>query len=145
MYTNPVDAKEWWDSAFSHFVYRVSVISLIFGLLYFIEQFLQKSSIAKFFQLLGKESLIIYGLHLFLLYTTYKKMGLKEWYFFNSTPFEATIITLILVVICFIACVLWSKSKKKYPQGTKIVFYGFWFWFFIFFFFGKQLGLVVQP
>ncbi len=145
MYTNPVDAKEWWDSAFSHFVYRVCVISLIFGLLYFIEQFLQKSSIAKFFQLLGKESLVIYALHLFLLYTTYKKMGLKEWYFFNSTPFEATIITLMLVGICFIACVLWSKSKKLYPKGTKIVFYGFWFWFFIFFFFGKQLGLVVQP
>jgi len=145
LYSSPFDSKEWWDSAFSHFVYRASVITFIFGVLFLVEQYLQKSTIAKFFQILGKESLIIYALHLFLLYTTYKKMGLKEWYFLNSSPFEATIITLILISICFVSCVLWSKSKKKYPQGTKSVFYGFWFWFFIFFFFGKDLGLVVQP
>jgi uncharacterized membrane protein len=145
MYSNPFDAKEWWDSAFSHFVYRISVISLIFALLFFIEQYLQNSTIAKFFQILGKESLVIYALHLFILYTTYKKMGIKEWYFFNSSPLEASLITLILVAVCFAACVIWSRSKKKYPQGTKIVFYGFWFWFFMFFFFGKDLGLVVQP
>ena len=145
VYTSSFDAKEWWDVAFSHFVYRGAVIVCIFAVMYFIEKYLHTSKIANFFQLLGKESLVIYALHLFLLYTTYKKMGLKEWYFLNASPLEVASITIILTVICFIACWKWSSAKKEFPKGSKIVLYGFWFWFFVFFFFGKQLGLVVQP
>jgi uncharacterized membrane protein len=145
LYTSSFDVKEWWDTAFSHFVYRGSVVVLLFALLYFLEQRLQISKIAKFFQILGKESLVIYALHLFLLYTTYKKMGIKEWYFLNATPLEVATLTVVLTGICFVATIIWSKSKKEFAQGSKIVLYGFWFWFFVFFFFGKQLGLVVQP
>lgn len=144
-YTSPIDAKEWWDSAFSHFVYRGSLVAFLFSLIYFLERFLHTFAIAKFFQILGKESLVIYALHLFLLYSTYKKMGLKEWFFNSSTPTEVVFLSLSLTIVSFFACYLWSNSKKKHPTGTKIVQYGFWFWFFVFFFFGKQLGLVVQP
>lgn len=100
------------------FLERLGVVFILLALCWY---YMEKTSkYAGFVLDVSRESLLVYWLHLQLIYRTI--FGGKSLYtmFGNKlTLLEATLMTLVLAVLMIVAAKSWGKVKAKYPSAAR--------------------------
>ncbi|MCL2155074.1 MAG: heparan-alpha-glucosaminide N-acetyltransferase domain-containing protein [Leptospirales bacterium] len=122
-----------WFKTFTWFEIRPSIsffaqrLGVVFILLYLLRLYCKNRNMSgSYFSVMGRESLIVYWLHLQVIYRLY--FGGKNINSIVNQSFgviECLISTLILIVIMIAVAVIWGSIKKKYPESVRKIFISF--------------------
>lgn len=105
----------WWQASPGLMLFRISGVTILFALLYLVEDRLQKSRAGKFMQLVGMESLFIYLSHLFIVYgalSTLMHMTIGVSY---TTYVGVVVAWLAITLPLCVAMLFWHRLKRERP------------------------------
>ncbi len=133
-----------WFFILSGNVHFKTVISLISNLnktggiflLLWISYWLLRRFDGRFLQLLkraGTESLFVYVLHLFIIFNSFFRQGLKALFQNSLNVSEALYLFFIVQLVVFAASLLYNHLKEKHPFWWRLGFSAFWLIFIVIF------------
>lgn len=100
-------------------IQRIAYSILIFSLCYF--YLLKKEKISNLILIMSYESLLIYWLHLQIIYRKVSNnKSLENVIGANLNVFESLILLVIIIFVCYLVGKLWSYLKLKYENYTRL-------------------------
>ncbi len=114
----------WWQSSPGMHLFRLSGILVVFGALYLIDDKLQSSSVGRFLQITGRESLFMYISHLLIVYGK-GAPALIEYFGIGNAHYGTILITWVALTLPLLGLMwLWNRFKTSYPKQSQWVLAG---------------------
>ncbi len=113
----------WWDTSPGHFIFRASVVVLLFGSLYLAENLYREKWYSNPLALMGRESLFFYVANVILIYGSVGNIGFQQIFHSRVQPIPALIIYIIFTVVLYYIGIVWFKTKSEKPLLAKKVLY----------------------
>jgi uncharacterized membrane protein len=108
-----------WPTTPHLFVARIGFVTAALGLATFVERFLPLSP--RTVQSLAEESLLVYFVHVVLLYGSNWNPGIKQ-YIGGTTGFaHAYLLVIVLVSVMMMMALHWNRAKKDYPLPSLVL------------------------
>jgi uncharacterized membrane protein len=108
-----------WPTTPHLFIARVGFVAAALGLATYVERFLPVSP--RTMQSLAEESLLVYFVHVVLLYGSSWNPGIKQ-YLGGSMGFaQAYLLVIALASVMLIMALYWNRAKKNYPLPSLLV------------------------
>ena len=110
---------DFWPTSPHLFVARVGFVAAALGIATYVERFLPVSP--RTVQSLAEESLLVYFVHVVLLYGSSWNPGIKQYLggtmgFAQAYPFVIALISVMLVMALY-----WNRAKKNYPLPSTVL------------------------
>lgn len=124
-------ANDWWHTSPSHFIFRISIVSFLFCILYYFEEYISGRFYAKPLILMGQESLLLYVGNVIVIYGSIINQGIRQ-HLPNQVDTYSTI--LIFTGLTFILYYLskgWHFIKINHQLYSKLIIYGLSIYFLI--------------
>ncbi|HXG00691.1 MAG TPA: OpgC domain-containing protein, partial [Bacteroidota bacterium] len=119
------------------FFLRLGIVLLLCAALFFHER--QRSvSPRSIITLVGRESLIVYAVHLFLIYGNIGTFNFAKTVHHSFGYVEASITTLVLVAVMIVLAFLWSRVRLMHPRVKWTIHWLVTAGFVVVFFFGPK-------
>lgn len=128
------EGKKWWAMSPEYFLFRTSGATLLFCLLFLMEDRL-KGRVADILRRCGQESLFIYILQGTIIFTFLRDWNMRFIIERQQSVTGIMVITLLVMVLCIAGALLWNTLKKNNPTRAKYLLWGFcsivllWFFF----------------
>ena len=108
-----------WPTTPHLFLARIGFVTAALGLATFVERFLPLSP--RTVQSLAEESLLVYFVHVVLLYGSNWNPGIKQ-YIGGTTGFaHAYLLVIVLVSVMMMMALHWNRAKKDYPLPSLVL------------------------
>ena len=101
------------------FVARIGFVTASLGLATFLERFLLVSPRAV--QSLAEESLLVYFVHVVLLYGSRWNPGLKQYIGCTMGLAHACLLVIVLVTVMLMTAFYWNRMKKDHPRLSSVL------------------------
>ena len=108
-----------WPTTPHLFITRIGFVTLVLGLATFVEHFLPVSP--QTIQSLAKESLLVYFVHVVLLYGSSWNLGIKQYIGGTMGFAHAYLLVIVLVTVMFMMAFYWDRTKKSYPLPSLVL------------------------
>ncbi len=128
------EGKKWWAMSPEYFLFRTSGATLLFCLLFLVEDKL-KGRFADILRKCGQESLFIYIMQGTIIFTILRDWNMRFMIERQQSILGIAIITLFVTALCITGALLWNSVKKNNPLKAKYILWGFccivllWFFF----------------
>lgn len=125
LYYNPYPV-ELWRSTPIFFAMRIGVIFMAFaGLWYYSERKRAQASTAKTSMILlfGRESLLVYVIHLIIVYGSVANNGIASGAAMTLTPLECLGISIVLINAMWLLAYCWSYLKSNHFRMSRVIQY----------------------
>ena len=108
-----------WPATPHLFIARIGFVTTVLGLATFVERFLLVSP--RTMQSLAEESLLVYFVHVVLLYGSSWNPGIKQYIGGTMGFAHAYLLVIGLVTVMFIMAFYWNRTKKSYPLPSLVL------------------------
>jgi uncharacterized membrane protein len=116
---NIYPSHDYWRSGPGFFFLRLGIIMMLCGLMH-LYQHARGVSSGSVVTLFGRESLLVYVLHLQLIYGTFGSFNFKEEAGQSFAYTEAAIATVVLIGLMYASAFGWSRIKRTSPRWKMI-------------------------
>jgi len=104
------------------FAERLAIVIFLVSLLWVYQK--NKNSSDSWFLAIGRESLLVYWLHLQIIYRhVWAGRSLENIYGLRLTFVQVIASSLLLIFLMFVVAFIWNKIKSKSPKMGKILFW----------------------
>ena len=111
---------DYWHADPGFFFLRIGIVMLLCGTIFFYQR--RPGGAGRSVVILfGRESLLVYVLHLLIIYGSFGKFNFRKEVNQSYGYFEAAVATIILVFLMYIAAHVWSRVKSESPRLKKIL------------------------
>jgi len=108
-----------WPTTPHLFIARIGFVTAALGLATFVERFLPVS--ARTMQSLAEESLLVYFVHVVLLYGSCWNPGIRQ-YIGGTVGFShAYLLVIVLISVMLVMAMYWNRAKKNYPLPSMVL------------------------
>jgi uncharacterized membrane protein len=108
-----------WPTTPHLFIARIGFVTTVLGLATFVERFLPVSP--RTMQSLAEESLLVYFVHVVLLYGSSWNPGIKQYLGSTMGLAQAYPLVLVLVTVMLIMALYWNRAKRNYPLPSLLL------------------------
>ena len=108
-----------WPTTPHLFIARVGFVTALLGLATFVERFLPVSP--RTMQSLAEESLLVYFVHVVLLYGSSWNPGIKQYLGGTMGFAHAYLLVIALVAVMMTLALYWNRAKKDYPLPSMLL------------------------
>lgn len=108
-----------WPTTPHLFIARVGCVAALLGLATFVERFIPVSP--RTMRSLAEESLLVYFVHVVLLYGSSWNPGIKQFLGATMGLADAYVLVVALVAIMLTMALYWNRTKKKYPFPSLVL------------------------
>ena len=108
-----------WPTTPHLFIARIGFVTAVLGLATFVERFLPVAP--RTMQSLAEESLLVYFVHVVLLYGSSWITGIKEYLGSSMSFAHAYLLVIALVAIMLTMAYHWNRTKRNYPVPSMLL------------------------
>jgi uncharacterized membrane protein len=108
-----------WPTTPHLFIARIGFVAAALGLATYVERFLPASP--RTIQSLAEESLLVYFVHVILLYGSNWNHGIKQYIGGTLGLAQAYLLVIALVSVMLIMALYWNRAKKNYPLPSTVL------------------------
>lgn len=108
-----------WPTTPHLFIARVGFVTALLGLATLVERFLPVSP--RTMQSLAEESLLVYFVHVVLLYGSIWNTGIRQYIGGTMDFAHAYLVVIALIAVMLIAAWYWNRAKKDYPVPSSLL------------------------
>jgi uncharacterized membrane protein len=108
-----------WPTTPHLFIARIGFVTASLGLATFVERFLPVSP--RTMQSLAEESLLVYFVHVVLLYGSSWNPGIKQYIGGTMGFAHAYLLVIVLVSVMMMMALYWNRTKKDYPLPSSVL------------------------
>jgi hypothetical protein len=108
-----------WPTTPHLFITRIGFVTFVLGLTTLVGHFLPVSP--QTIQSLAKESLLVYFVHVVLLYGSNWNFGIKQFIGGTMDFAHAYLLVIVLVTVMFMVAFYWNRTKKSYPLPSLVL------------------------
>jgi uncharacterized membrane protein len=107
-----ISAYAYWPSSPSFVLLRIGIVLLLCGAMYWYEQ-KKGVSAASPVTLIGRESLLVYSVHLLLIYGKFAGFNFRNWINHTSGYGAIALWTIALILLMLVLAWVWERIKQK--------------------------------
>jgi uncharacterized membrane protein len=111
--------ENFWPTSPHLFLARIGFVTIALGLATFVERLLPLSP--RTVQSLAEESLLVYFVHVVLLYGSNWNPGIKQYLGGTAGFTHAYLLVIALVIVMLVMALHWNRAKKEYPLHSKVL------------------------
>ena len=128
---------DYWKSSPSFLLYRIGLVLLLCSGMFRYEKWKGTSPHSPV-TLIGRESLLVYTVHLILIYGKFGSFNFSERYGRSFSMLEASIASVLLLVAMYLLAFLWDRVKHGPRMGMRAVQFSVLAGLLAVFFFGSE-------
>lgn len=113
-------AHDYWRAGPNFFFLRLAIVLLLCAVMFFVEHKKGVSSRSAV-TLIGRESLLVYVLHLLMIYGDFGTFNFQKMVAHSFVYAEAFIVTAALCVLMYLLAWGWSRIKRNSPRWKRMV------------------------
>ena len=108
-----------WPTTPHLFIARVGFVTTVLGFATFVERLLPVSP--RTIQSLAEESLLVYYVHVVLLYGSSWNPGIKKFIGGTMTFAHAYLLVILLIAVMLTVAFCWNRAKESYPLRSRVL------------------------